>query len=120
VLTQNASIASLSDLPCRNRLANDSLQTLAGLRFRVSHEPWFGLLLVFVLVLAGMLVVQLTVGDVKVRPRIIGKVATVLQMIVVLRVLLKWDPNGSASGSSQRRFALAFPVCSMYGMARDK
>jgi cardiolipin synthase (CMP-forming) len=46
-----------------------------------------------ILVLAGMLVIQITVGKVKVRPRITGKVATVLQMIVVLWVLLKWDPK---------------------------
>lgn len=44
-----------------------------------------------ILVLAGMLVIQMTVGKVKVRPRMIGKVATVLQMTVVLWVLLKWD-----------------------------
>jgi len=44
-----------------------------------------------ILVLAGMLVIHMTVGKVKVRPRIIGKVATVLQMIVVVWVLLKWD-----------------------------
>jgi|ERR1051325_2264616 CDP-diacylglycerol--glycerol-3-phosphate 3-phosphatidyltransferase len=44
-----------------------------------------------VLILAGMFVIQMTVGKVKVRPRIIGKVATVLQMTVVLWALLKWD-----------------------------
>ncbi len=44
-----------------------------------------------ILVFIGMVVIQLMVGKVKVRPRIIGKVATVLQMIVVLWILLKWD-----------------------------
>lgn len=44
-----------------------------------------------VVILAGMFVIQMTVGQVKVRPRIIGKVATVLQMVVVLWALLKWD-----------------------------
>jgi cardiolipin synthase len=44
-----------------------------------------------ILVLAGMLVIQMTVGKVKVRPRLIGKVATVLQMVIILWVLLKWD-----------------------------
>jgi CDP-diacylglycerol--glycerol-3-phosphate 3-phosphatidyltransferase len=44
-----------------------------------------------ILVLAGMLVIQMIVGKVKVRPRMIGKVTTVLQMVVVLWVLLKWD-----------------------------
>jgi CDP-diacylglycerol--glycerol-3-phosphate 3-phosphatidyltransferase len=44
-----------------------------------------------VLLLLGLVVIQLVVGKLKVRPRIIGKIATVLQMIVVLWVLLKWD-----------------------------
>jgi CDP-diacylglycerol--glycerol-3-phosphate 3-phosphatidyltransferase len=44
-----------------------------------------------IVILAGMLVIQMTVGKVKVGPRIIGKVATVLQMVVVLWALLKWD-----------------------------
>ena len=44
-----------------------------------------------VVILIGMVVIQLMVGKVKVRPRIIGKVATVLQMAVVLWILLKWS-----------------------------
>lgn len=44
-----------------------------------------------VLLLAGMLVLQMTVGRIKVKPRVIGKVATVFQMAVVLWILLKWD-----------------------------
>ena len=43
-----------------------------------------------VLVLIGLIVLQMTVGKVTVRPRILGKIATVLQMIVVLWILLKW------------------------------
>jgi len=46
-----------------------------------------------ILILVGMLVIQLMVGKVKVRPRIVGKVATVLQMVVVLWIMLKW-PGG--------------------------
>jgi cardiolipin synthase (CMP-forming) len=42
------------------------------------------------LILIGLLLIRLVVGKVKVRPRIIGKVATVLQMIVVLWIMLKW------------------------------
>jgi cardiolipin synthase (CMP-forming) len=42
------------------------------------------------LLLIGLIVLQMTVGKVAVRPRILGKVATVLQMIVVLWILLKW------------------------------
>ena len=44
-----------------------------------------------ILLLAGMIVIQMTVGKVKVMPRALGKVATVLQMVVVLWVLLKWN-----------------------------
>ncbi len=43
-----------------------------------------------VLILIGMLLIRLMVGRVKVRPRIIGKIATVLQMAVVLWILLNW------------------------------
>jgi len=46
-----------------------------------------------ILLLAGMIVIQMTVGKVKVRPRALGKIATVLQMIVVLWILLKWSPR---------------------------
>lgn len=46
-----------------------------------------------VLLLAGLLVIQFVVGKVKVRPRFLGKVATVLQMGTVLWILLKWDEH---------------------------
>ena len=42
-------------------------------------------------ILIGMVVIHLTVGKVKVRPHLIGKVATVLQMTAILWILLKWD-----------------------------
>jgi len=42
------------------------------------------------LLLIGLGVIFVTVGKVAVQPRIIGKVATVLQMVVVLWVLFKW------------------------------
>jgi cardiolipin synthase (CMP-forming) len=41
------------------------------------------------LLVAGLIVIQMTVGKVKVRPRVMGKLATVLQMVVVLWVLMK-------------------------------
>lgn len=44
-----------------------------------------------ILLLAGMIVIQMTVGKLKVRPRAMGKLATVLQMAVVLWILLKWE-----------------------------
>jgi len=46
-----------------------------------------------ILLLIGLVVIQLIVGKLKVRPRFVGKIATVLQMIVVLWILSKWDKN---------------------------
>jgi cardiolipin synthase len=43
-----------------------------------------------VVLLIGLAVIHLTVGKVTVRPRMLGKVATVLQMASVLWILLKW------------------------------
>lgn len=43
-----------------------------------------------ILLLVGLVVIQMTVGKVKVRPRVFGKIATVLQMVVVVWALLKW------------------------------
>ena len=43
--------------------------------------------------LIGLAVVYITVGKVVVRPRVLGKVATVLQMIIVLWILLKWSES---------------------------
>src|SRR5437879_6894731 len=44
-----------------------------------------------ILLLVGLLVIHLTVGKVKVRPRVLGKVATVFQMVIVLWILLRWN-----------------------------
>ena len=44
-----------------------------------------------ILLLIGLGVVYITVGRVKIRPSIVGKVATVLQMACILWLLLKWD-----------------------------
>jgi cardiolipin synthase len=43
-----------------------------------------------IMLLVGLVVIHLTVGEVKVRPHLVGKTATVMQMLVVLWVLLKW------------------------------
>ncbi len=43
-----------------------------------------------ILLLTGMIVIQIMVGKVKVRPRVFGKIATVLQMALVLWILLHW------------------------------
>lgn len=42
----------------------------------------------------GLGVIHVTVGKVKVRPRMTGKVATVLQMVCILWILLDWDEVG--------------------------
>jgi cardiolipin synthase (CMP-forming) len=69
------------------------------------HQPLLGQLPLWlagmiigrdVVILAGMIVIQFTVGKVTARPHVVGKVATVLQMISVLWVLLKWDAGGGA------------------------
>src|SRR6266404_2550926 len=44
-----------------------------------------------ILLLVGLVIIQMIVGTLKVHPRIVGKIATVLQMIVVLWILLKWE-----------------------------
>ena len=44
-----------------------------------------------VLILVGVILVHFTVGRVKVKPHLVGKVATVLQMVCILWILLKWD-----------------------------
>lgn len=51
-----------------------------------------------VLLLIGLGVIHLTVGKVKVRPRLLGKIATVLQMISILWILLKWDDLWNGRG----------------------
>ena len=48
------------------------------------------------LICLGVIVVRFTVGKVTVRPRVTGKIATVLQMAVVLWILLKWSDDHAA------------------------
>ena len=49
------------------------------------------------LILIGIVVIRLTVGKVRVRPRLSGKIATVFQMIVVVWILLDWDRDLNAN-----------------------
>jgi len=64
------------------------------------NEPHFGSIPLWLtgtiigrdlLLLVGLAVIQMTVGKIKVRPRMMGKIATVLQMICIIWILLKWD-----------------------------
>ena len=43
------------------------------------------------LIVIGVVLIHFTVGKVKVRPRLTGKIATVFQMIAVISILLRWD-----------------------------
>jgi cardiolipin synthase (CMP-forming) len=61
------------------------------------------------LILIGVVVIRLIVGKVIVRPRVIGKIATVCQMIVVLWILLDWDRD--LSGHWLRVWTLGAGAC---------
>jgi cardiolipin synthase (CMP-forming) len=61
------------------------------------------------LVLIGLIVIQMTVGKVKVRPHLLGKMATVLQMICVLWILLRWDAGRGADWIGY--LALSAAIC---------
>jgi len=52
-------------------------------------------------ILIGMGVIQMMVGKVNVRPRWLGKTATVLQILCIVWVLLQWD-----HGAGERWFSL--------------
>jgi cardiolipin synthase len=79
----------------------DKLLLVSGIvLFTFEHHPYFGSIPLWLtgtiigrdlLLLVGMVVIQMTVGKVKVRPRIPGKVATVLQMLCIVWILLHWD-----------------------------
>ncbi len=43
------------------------------------------------LVAIGAVVIRSVVGNITVRPRITGKIATVFQMLVIIWILLRWD-----------------------------
>ena len=45
----------------------------------------------------GAVVVRLVVGKITVRPRVTGKIATVLQMAVIIWLLLEWDAGQGAA-----------------------
>jgi CDP-diacylglycerol--glycerol-3-phosphate 3-phosphatidyltransferase len=81
-------------------LADKLLLVSAVVILSFDHGPllgqfpmWFGGTIIGrdILLTLGMGVIQMTVGKVRVRPRLLGKVATVLQMAAVLWLLLKWD-----------------------------
>ena len=54
---------------------------------------WLGATIISrdLLVLVGLVVIHMVCGKVVIRPRISGKIATVMQMTVVLWALIKWE-----------------------------
>lgn len=48
-------------------------------------------------ILIGLIVIHLTVGKVTFRPHVVGKIATVFQMVSVSWILLKWDQAWGAA-----------------------
>lgn len=78
----------------------DKLLLVSGIVLFSFNNPYLGTIPLWLtgtvigrdlLLLVGLLVIQMTVGKVCVRPRILGKVATVLQMLCIVWILLKWD-----------------------------
>jgi CDP-diacylglycerol--glycerol-3-phosphate 3-phosphatidyltransferase len=78
----------------------DKLLLVSGIVLFSLNSPYFGSIPLWltgtiigrdILILIGMVVIQMTVGKVTVRARVLGKVATVLQMLCIIWVLLKWD-----------------------------
>ena len=61
------------------------------------------------LLLVGIGVIHYTVGKVIVRTRFLGKIATVLQMAVVIWILLKWDAGRGAQWL--KYLTLAAAIC---------
>jgi cardiolipin synthase (CMP-forming) len=78
----------------------DKLLLVSGVVLFSFDNPHFGTIPLWLtgtiigrdlVVLLGMFVIHMTVGKVQVRPRGLGKVATVLQMLCIVWVLFKWD-----------------------------
>jgi cardiolipin synthase len=79
----------------------DKLLLVSGIvLFTFDNSPHFGSIPLWLtgtiigrdlIILIGYGVIHATIGKVKVRPHFIGKIATVLQMLCVVWILLKWD-----------------------------
>src|ERR1700761_6061139 len=79
----------------------DKLLLVSGIvLFTFNNEPYFGSIPLWLtgtilgrdlLLLIGWGVIHTTVGKVTVRPRVLGKIATVLQMISIIWIMLQWD-----------------------------
>ena len=70
------------------------LLSLHGAEPKLTRLPlWMSITIISrdALLLIGLVLVQMICGKAAVRPRVLGKIATVLQMITVLWTLLKWN-----------------------------
>jgi CDP-diacylglycerol--glycerol-3-phosphate 3-phosphatidyltransferase len=83
----------------------DKLLLVSGIvLFTFDNSPHFGSIPLWLtgtiigrdlIILIGYGVIHATIGKVKVRPHFVGKIATVLQMLCVIWILLKWDAQFS-------------------------
>ena len=79
----------------------DKLLLVSGIvLFTFDHHPYFGSIPLWLtgtiigrdlIILIGYGVIHSTIGKVKVRPHVTGKIATVLQMLSIVWILLQWD-----------------------------
>jgi len=83
-------------------LADKLLLVSAVVLLSFDHEPYLQAVPLWltgtiigrdILLLVGLLVIQMTVHKISVKPRFLGKLATVLQMVVVIWILLKWEAS---------------------------
>lgn len=81
-------------------LADKLLLLSALILLSFDNRPWFDRLPIWLtaivfsrdaILLLGSLVIHYTCGKMRVRPRILGKISTVLLMVVVSWTLLKWN-----------------------------
>jgi cardiolipin synthase len=83
----------------------DKLLLVSGILLLSRNMPYLGALPIWltgtiigrdVLLLIGFALIHMTVGKVSVRPKLLGKLATVLQIICIAWILLKWDEGSGA------------------------
>jgi cardiolipin synthase len=92
---QRSELGAILD-PIADKLLLVSAVVLLSLRYQPYLVPmplWLTATIIGrdVIVAIGVAVVYYTCGKVNIRPHLIGKIATVFQMVTVIWILLKWD-----------------------------
>ena len=92
---QRSELGAILD-PIADKLLLVSAVILLSLRYQPYLEPmplWLTAIIIGrdVIVAIGVAVVYYTCGKVNIRPHLIGKIATVFQMVTVVWILLEWD-----------------------------